>query len=670
MAGSGKKRLGQYNSGPLVANLLISLCPLSPSDQVIDPMAGLGDMLQAALRAGADPDKVLGVEIDPKSASQAQSSLPNSRIKTADAFRPSTWRDLGGPWDLVVTNPPYVRYQSLGAKESGDQTAFQSLGAKESENQAASQSTGAQATTSQAARQGVAEIIQEARHLACEDGIILSRLIEAYSGLADLAVPSWLLCSALVRKGGTLAMVVPESWLARDYAWAVKYALIKLFDIQYVVEDSGAAWFPEAEVKTNLVVARRMEACRERIHDRSDLYKLIRLSPKLIGPKSLVENLSFRGLAGMDAFKRLAGETEPVFDESFELTQARMGDLFGSITPKISRFLSKVEPGRGHAVSVAIPLELSAALKSPGKNPALGRLDDWGVKVGQGLRTGANSFFYAELSGESADTAYLSVSKGLGGGVIEVPKSVAIPALRSQADLDGGYHVAAEKLRQRLLMIDEEFRPDEAPTSFADHLKRFETQPVEVGGKMVLLKNLTAVRTNIRPKTRGQAAKREWYMLPSLAARHLPRLCLPRVNHHSPRCYLIAPGIVVDSNFSTLWLKRKDDPLAYAVLALMNSTWIQASLELSGAVMGGGALKVEAAHLAALALPAPSPELLNRLAALGRDLAAKAEGLEADGLLRDVDRLIARALLGASEPSDALASLRELLKQKLLSRRR
>lgn len=69
---------------------------------------------------------------------------------------------------------------------------------------------------------------------------------------------------------------------------------------------------------------------------------------------------------------------------------------------------------------------------------------------------------------------------------------------------------------------------------------------------------------------------------------------------------VLNPGheVLIDANFSTLW--REDDagldPLA--LLALFTSTWARASMELLGTVLGGGALKLEAAQLRRLLLPA------------------------------------------------------------------
>jgi type I restriction-modification system DNA methylase subunit len=44
-----KKRLGQYFSGKKVADLLVAICVPTFDTSVIDPMAGNGDMLVAAI---------------------------------------------------------------------------------------------------------------------------------------------------------------------------------------------------------------------------------------------------------------------------------------------------------------------------------------------------------------------------------------------------------------------------------------------------------------------------------------------------------------------------------------------------------------------------------------------------------------------------------------------
>lgn len=50
-----------------------------------------------------------------------------------------------------------------------------------------------------------------------------------------------------------LAMVVPETWLSRDYAAPIQYLLLKCFRVETVAIDTNASWFPEAPVKTCLI---------------------------------------------------------------------------------------------------------------------------------------------------------------------------------------------------------------------------------------------------------------------------------------------------------------------------------------------------------------------------------------------------------------------------------
>ena len=64
-------------------------------------------------------------------------------------------------------------------------------------------------------------------------------------------------------------MVVPEAWLTRDYAAVVQYLLLRWFRIEFIVEDTHAAWFPDAQVKTTLLVARRISR-KHSAHDWAD----------------------------------------------------------------------------------------------------------------------------------------------------------------------------------------------------------------------------------------------------------------------------------------------------------------------------------------------------------------------------------------------------------------
>jgi hypothetical protein len=648
---SVKKRLGQFFSGSKVADLLVAMCKPTSDASVIDPMAGNGDMLSAALRAGVSVEGICGVEIDYEAATTCARRISGGRVCHSDAFSHDAIVSLGeADWDLVITNPPYVRYQSL-TKFEGD---------------------GLKLRNSQEIRDGVWGIIGTLSHLSDGDKACFQNIIKAYSGLSDLAVPSWILCAALVKEGGTLAMVVPESWMNREYALAIKYMLRRFFDILYIVEDANAAWFPEAQVKTNLLVARRV-GLRDGIQCAgTESYRRIRLSSKLTGESSLVDGLRVGEATGYHAFCKLL-RSDHVGD-GFESKCIPVASFVSSMlaAPSFEKLLKKLEPSAECNCVAAIPNEVIASLQFPESPFETTRLCDWGIQIGQGLRTGANRLFYTELVA-SEDEAFdkLRVDSLMGNAVITVAQKYSLPAIRYQNDLGDKHSIKKEMLTHRLLYIQEELFDasgnlrDENDRSLVDHIAASDVLEFESGGKPTRFRELSAVRTNIC--TSGNV--RQWYMLPALAKRHLPQLCISRVNYRIVRCAHVSDGIVVDANFSTLWTEPKDMQTVYSVLALMNSTWAQACLESLATIMGGGALKVEAAHLRALPVPAPTEQLLASLQVLGKRLAHDDEKSDSK-ILNQIDDCIFRQGFGVVEPAKYYNSLRAFTADKIAARKR
>src|ERR1700709_807901 len=209
-----RKRLGQYFTDGKVARLLAALAGASSAGSILDPMVGQGDLLLACAEVGADPARGVGIDIDPRAIEAGAARLEGASVD-ADLFLGSAFaapvvaRLPPARWDRVITNPPYVRYQSASRK-ADDELAL---------------------PDGREVRAGLRQLVDDFLELNEADRLLFGDLVEAYSGHADLAVPSWLLCAGLVDDGGRMAMVVPATWLSREYSLPIRYLLTRAFEI-------------------------------------------------------------------------------------------------------------------------------------------------------------------------------------------------------------------------------------------------------------------------------------------------------------------------------------------------------------------------------------------------------------------------------------------------------
>lgn len=653
-----RKRLGQYFSGNKVASLLANLCSLTGDEFVIDPMAGVGDMLMAVIQSGVPAEKISGIEIDPDVGNLCMKRVAPGNVYIGDAFSPEPYLAFRRmAWDLVITNPPYVRYQSMGKFESN----------------------GIRLKSAKEIRQSLSELVAGINHLVDDEKECFQRIIKYYSGLSDLAVPAWLLCAALTKAGGRIAMVVPESWISRDYALSIKYMLLKFFDIEYIVEDLNSVWFPDALVKTNLLVAKRVHY-RENFNEIGDLvYKHIRLGAGLIGKNSLVQKLRINETEGYVALNNLLNSNCDVSGEDFDIRQIYVNTFLSdmSASQAYEKLLKRIEPSTKNVTKTSIPKELHEVISNDISSTNLTDIGAWGFQVGQGLRTGANKFFYTELSRSEGAVDYLVTDKIFIERIVPVAQKYILPAFRYQSDVRDGLVILKSMLSHRLLYIQEDIYKadgqvqDDADTSLAEHIAIAENTPIEINGRLTHFSELSAVKPNIRnAETPEGIMRRHWFMLPILTNRHKPQLCISRVNYKNARCCLIADeGIVVDANFSTLWSVAGSKQQVYAMFALLNSTWTQSYLETIATVMGGGALKVEASHIRKLLFPLPTDELIASLSFLGERI-AEGQPSESSSIIFEIDYAVLRSLLGNSNTHEKYVALRGYLLSKINARQR
>lgn len=658
-----KKTLGQYFTGMQLARLLAALAVDSGTRSVIDPMAGNGDLLDAVYEIACNNrvglNRLDGIELDGLTADACRSRLggmvgatdaTSLHIQAGSAFDPERWGVMGpARYDLVITNPPYVRYQTTSC--GNDDRAL--------------------------IRQKLLECV--ALLASGDEREILSALVRAYSGLADLSVPAWLLASALVAPGGRLALVVPGTWRTRDYADVIRYMLLRCYRLEYVIEDSQAKWFSDALVRTHLIVARKLspKEIQVPVADGKSLGEAhwVRVAPAAADAESLVGGVFRCGDPEQEFADWLKGNVRRSA-EGLSVRKFYLSDDWQELKNKLvpRGWLQELEPIACSMKSLGaelskFPHELRGLVPTEQIAPSLVPLESIGVKIGQGLRTGCNRFFYVTESEAGGDgLARVKASSLFGGMEFRVPGSTLKPVIRRQAEIKELMSGRLPKgrvldLRQWVLPEDmaivESCKPTfvqakaPLPSCMPDELAQYVRCAADIpldgesGDKRIPL--LSAVKVNRRNPDRGGVLPRFWYMLPDFSRRHSPDVFVPRINHGLPWVEVNADsGLLVDANFSTVW-SEDGAWTQYGLKALLNSCWIQLQMERLGATLGGGALKLEATHLRQLRVPALSAQQRRTLHGLGNQL-----GQDPETILMRIDVVVLGALVTKKIPQERL----------------
>jgi len=651
-----RKELGQFFTGMPLGRVLAHLAVDDKTNSILDPMAGSGDLLDAAhegaIAHGAVLQRLDGLEVDVATAAICEKRLhrvcdpqdTTPHVVSGDAFSPATLESIArGGYDLVITNPPYVRYQSLNGR--GDKV-----------------------------RRGLSAIVDQRLSGSAQE--VWRALSNGYSGLADLSIPAWLLSALLVRPGGRLALVVPATWRSRAYADVIRYLLLRCFALELIVEDTQPGWFSDALVRTHLIVARRLPEDRaaEKLSIRASFPDAlwVQVAPEAASSESLVGN-AFPGHRSEAAFAEWCGKPKRpdvpgITFRAFSLedewralrTQAAGRSWMKALeqsAPDLPLFAERSD------AAASVPEALRDVLPEAFDGQVLCALDECGVRAGQGLRTGCNRFFYVKLVEMNEDgTSWVETGPALDGRLLAVPAAALQPVLHRQADLEAwckGLLPATRVLDLRSMVLPEdmdglrsavahEFLPDGRlpavmPEELAAYVREAGKTPFGSGERAQPIAALSAVKTNVR-SARGGALPRFWYMLPDFMPRHLPQAFVPRIIHETPRVYAnTKPAILIDANFSTFWTERKGWTPA-GLAAFLNSSWCRAVMEAMGTPLGGGALKLEAVHLRRMPVPHLAPETV-------KDLNNAGNSAQDGESRRQIDRIVLRALL-SGDPDD------------------
>jgi hypothetical protein len=594
-------------------------------------MAGIGDMLIAFGVNANDSISLTGIEIDKDSHNVCKSNLDSMQVKSqtinANAFNPHIWGEIGTDWDLIITNPPYVRYQSLstsnGVNPSGEEV-----------------------------RQGLIEILKSVNFendIVKEDFLQVAR---TYSGLSDLAVPCWILCMSICKVGGEVALIVPSTWLSREYASPVLYLLRRYFKLEILVEDPDVNWFPGTQVRTTALVATRVADRGSALLPNS--HKVVSL-PKEVGDDESLVGIAFpySSEPELDFAKWVKNCNSDTERDGIKIQISDESDL-------IQKILKSRDKDQGHLIH-AIPERLQTILHT--SEIPLISLEQLGWNVGQGMRTGANDFFYVLDAGSPGQYK----SKICKERNFSLPAEVLLPALIRQHELPVGYVPNYGKVSSYLLYLRNwNFGSDSKLFNDAQLIEGDLHDLIGIGesysylksGVNVRIPELSAVKTNVRKSISGELAS-NWFHLPVLADRHIPELFLPRIVGSEIKTYMNCdPKLVIDANFNTLWNAKNESVSKFVILALMNSDWTRAWLESVCTSMGGGALKIEAINLKSLCFPKSILQSLTTLETIGREL------LESTAIEQDLTFKIAEAM----NIQESVNSIRNLQKQLSIGR--
>ena len=591
-----KKILGQFFSGGKLGNLLVSLLwQARRFSSVVDPMAGIGDLLLAAKSRVKRNGNIVGVEIDPKAVSECKRRMPTAKIVMSDAFQ-ARCLSIPGGYSSVVTNPPYVRYQLYNKYPRRHDV-----------------------------REGLISQIKRQTHLSTEESDLLISLAANYSGTADLAVPSWILCTSILANDGWLAIIVPETWLSREYALPIQYMLLKMFDVRYIVRDVGASWFDDALVRTCLVVAERKPIQEMSVAGHSSVF-CIDLYPKSMSEDSLVGNIQIKNLIGDVAWRYLLETEKPIKNDSIVTRSICMRELF----PNLFAFAKRpawmsVRDFKATPSTYSVHAEMFKMIPK-GVSVDWQNLADIGLSCSQGMRTGANEFFYLQRD-TSVETCVLHPGKWYPDD-IKIPSEFYLPTLKKRCDVGTSYIVGSSNLQYVMLYLRNIIRSsDEAMMSGDAEFKVAASEALDryiTEAEKMLTRNghpvydLSAVSPNTRKKNGRYMSL--WYQLPRIANRHCPDLALPRVNGGAVQCLYVQQiakqPIIVDANFTTLW---GNDFAAEIGFCLLNSLWFKCYSECMGAILGGGALKLEATAVRKIVFPRYTQDQQNRLFRLSKE---------------------------------------------------
>lgn len=574
---SKKKQLGQYFTPKHVIQFLLSGLKKKPQT-ILDPNAGNGLFLEEC-NLEFHSAKIFGVELDEKQIC----NNPSIKFIHDDIFswaksqiKDKTFQQFSA----VVGNPAYINYQNLNklitnsdGKPSNDYKSF------------------------------LLDTIKEISNFTGESSK-LEDVFRLWSKLGDfnayMLIISWL----LTKQNGTIAFVMSNHWMERDYGKILKHFLSSHGTFRAIITHRKGNWFPDAQIPTSIMI---YEKGRITSRQKSLGIPFVEIdAPYTDNLEKYIKSIS------KNFWKWIDTQQKPVKLNSLELSFKRW-NLDSSKIKNISQ--SKQIPSL---------LEL----------PSYVNADNWimlnelGWNVHQGLRTGCNEIFYVKKVGKGKYSSIITTNKQKVERILSIPDSFLIPSIRkfsknsilNQNSKNTQFFVL--NFSNTIRSIDKltfDNYPSEwkkawkydqiqlIPKNLADFLAVTEIMPYESAKSGKMVKELSAVKSNIYiPSKNSRIIPNQpkfWYQIP-FQKRHFGEIITPRVSSGVVPSILITQKekLAIDANFLT-YISEKPIIEKEILWLWLNSNTFRIICEINGVKLGGGALKLEASLLSQIPIP-------------------------------------------------------------------
>ncbi len=437
-----RKDLGKFFTEHTISKLIAALTITKESKRILDPMCGTGLFISSTIELLEQADfgvkkEFVGFEINLITAEIAKLVFKVEKLEkkysheveilNVDAFNPfirtppskemfalDNEQQRVEPFDVIIGNPAYIRYQNLGQLYKYIPNKFKRAYI-EVYNELLEDSKAQGKFVNAYIRASLLGNIQNMEHFKerlklikkksiayiAEDELFWHNMVKGYSGLSDSTVPTWLLSYTLCNLKGKMGFITSNSWINRDYGAMLKLFLVKLTELKYVMDLSNIVAFDDAQVSTSIVITSKKKFNPK---NRVKFIKFKQIDQQNHNLHYMMTNI----LKGKKCYKD-GKNLELQFSNWLETIESDWEDAFVRIRiveqqdllsellqeKKLLKFIPAQEK-----IDPLLPKKWSDFFQHGSVMETLYSSNKWmsidhlPININQGIRTGYNSFFY------------------------------------------------------------------------------------------------------------------------------------------------------------------------------------------------------------------------------------------------------------------------------------